>query len=185
MPSVEPAPTVPYAMVPSSENAGCRGTASAKETLEPILQNRSEFVHVTKKSSPSAIVGNVKQTPALKLSQGLGKSKIQTRPNMPLRRPNTLYPKSDYHQVGWNYSSQPGYEFQPPNFGSLGPYPPYPYMNQPNVIIEQLVKVREKNVFWSINKEVQERLLNLTSIRRIILDRYAVYQDLDEFNTIA
>ncbi|GJS40469.1 quinone oxidoreductase 1 [Tanacetum coccineum] len=28
-------------------------------------------------------------------------------------------------------------------------------------------------MFWSINKEVQESLLNLTSIRRIILDRYA------------
>ncbi|GJX35894.1 hypothetical protein Tco_0247451 [Tanacetum coccineum] len=39
-------------------------------------------------------------------------------------------------------------------------------------------------MFWSINKEVQESLLNLTSIRRIILDRYTVSQDLDEFKTI-
>ncbi|GKB90416.1 hypothetical protein Tco_0962688, partial [Tanacetum coccineum] len=52
-------------------------------------------------------------------------------------------------------------------------------------IIEQLVKVREKNVFWSINEGVQESLLNLTSIRRIILDTYAASQDLDEFKTIA
>ncbi|GJT91260.1 retrovirus-related pol polyprotein from transposon TNT 1-94 [Tanacetum coccineum] len=96
--SVEPEPTVPSAMDPSSENAGYYGTAPAKEILEPILQNRSEFVQVTKKTLPSATVGNVKQTPALKFGQGLGKSKIQTRPKMPLWRPNTLYPKSDYHQ---------------------------------------------------------------------------------------
>ncbi|GJW80542.1 hypothetical protein Tco_0144517 [Tanacetum coccineum] len=47
---------------------------------------------------------------------------------------------------------------------------------KPTVIIEQLVKVREMSVFWSKNEEVQESLLNLTSIRRIILDRYAVVQ---------
>ncbi|GKC06195.1 hypothetical protein Tco_0997805 [Tanacetum coccineum] len=106
MSSVEPAPMVPSAMKPSSENTGYHGTASAKEILELILQYRSEFVQVTKKTLPSATVGNVKQTPALKLCQRLGKSKIQTRPKTPLWRPNTLYPKSDYHQVGWNYSSQ-------------------------------------------------------------------------------
>ncbi|GJZ44573.1 hypothetical protein Tco_0591828 [Tanacetum coccineum] len=78
MPFVEPAPTIPSAMVPSSENAEYRVTISAKETLEPILQKRSEFVKVNKKTSPSAIVGNVKQTPALKLGQGLRKSNIQT-----------------------------------------------------------------------------------------------------------
>ncbi|GKD01969.1 hypothetical protein Tco_1172243 [Tanacetum coccineum] len=33
--------TVPSAMVPSSENAGYHVTVSAKETLEPIFQNRS------------------------------------------------------------------------------------------------------------------------------------------------
>ncbi|GJU02686.1 putative reverse transcriptase domain-containing protein [Tanacetum coccineum] len=53
------------------------------------------------------------------------------------------------------------------------------------IIIEQLVKDGEKNVFWSINEEVQESLLNLTSICRIILDTYAVSQDLDEFKTIS
>ncbi|GJY66430.1 zf-CCHC domain-containing protein [Tanacetum coccineum] len=46
VPSVEPAPTVPSTMVSSSENAWYRGTASAKEILELILQNRSEFVQV-------------------------------------------------------------------------------------------------------------------------------------------
>ncbi|GJU84988.1 hypothetical protein Tco_1292534 [Tanacetum coccineum] len=73
MSSVEPAPTVPSAMVPSSENVGYRGTTSAKEFLEPILQYRCEFVQVTKKTLPSATVGNVKQTSALKLGQDLEK----------------------------------------------------------------------------------------------------------------
>ncbi|GJZ24997.1 hypothetical protein Tco_0562456, partial [Tanacetum coccineum] len=43
MPSLESVPTVPSAMVLSSENVGYRGTVSAKEFLEPILRNRSEF----------------------------------------------------------------------------------------------------------------------------------------------
>ncbi|GJX39217.1 retrovirus-related pol polyprotein from transposon TNT 1-94 [Tanacetum coccineum] len=128
VPYEESAHTVPSAMVPSSENAGYHEAVSAKEAIELILQNRSEFVQVTKKTLPSVTIRNVKQTLALKLGQGLGKGKIQTRPKTPLRRPNTLYPKSDYHQVGWNSSSQQGYQFQPPNFGSWGPYPPYPYM---------------------------------------------------------
>ncbi|GJZ91992.1 hypothetical protein Tco_0664057 [Tanacetum coccineum] len=83
----------------ASAIGGYRAIDSANESLKPILQNRSEFVQVTKKTLPSATVGNVKQTPALKVGQGLGKSKIQTRPKMPLRRPNTLYSKSDYDQV--------------------------------------------------------------------------------------
>ncbi|GKA56263.1 zf-CCHC domain-containing protein [Tanacetum coccineum] len=62
------------------------GTISADDTSKPILKNRSEFVQVIKKTSPSATVGNVKQTPSLKLGQGIGKSKIQTRPKMPPRR---------------------------------------------------------------------------------------------------
>ncbi|GKF15876.1 hypothetical protein Tco_0057338, partial [Tanacetum coccineum] len=133
MPSVEPAHMVPFAKVMASENRGYRATDSADENLKLIFQNRSEFVQITKKTPPSATVGNVKQIPALKLGQGLEKSKIQTRPIISLRRPNTVYPKSDYHQVGWNYSTNQGYQFQPPNFGSWGPYPPFPYMNQPNV----------------------------------------------------
>ncbi|GJR42960.1 hypothetical protein Tco_1311063 [Tanacetum coccineum] len=84
VPSEEPAHTVPSAMVPPSKNAGYRGIVLAKEILEPILQNRNEFVQVTKKTLPSASVGNVKQTPTLKLGQRLGESKIQTRPKTPL-----------------------------------------------------------------------------------------------------
>ncbi|GKB31168.1 hypothetical protein Tco_0870569 [Tanacetum coccineum] len=34
-------------------------------------------------------------------------------------------------------------------------------------------------MFWSINEEVQESLMNLTSIRRIILERYAVSRCID------
>ncbi|GJT99695.1 reverse transcriptase domain-containing protein [Tanacetum coccineum] len=49
------------------------------------------------------------------------------------------------------------------------------------VIIEQLVKVREKNVFWSINEEVQQSLLNLTSIlarmEGITIDEYLTIKD--------
>ncbi|GJV03075.1 zf-CCHC domain-containing protein [Tanacetum coccineum] len=52
--SVEPAHTVPSAKVPGSENERYHRIASAKEILKPILQNRSEFVHVTKKTLPSA-----------------------------------------------------------------------------------------------------------------------------------
>ncbi|GJS83849.1 retrotransposon protein, putative, ty3-gypsy subclass [Tanacetum coccineum] len=99
MPSVESARMVPSEKVLTSAIEGYQAIDSANESLKPILQNRSEFVQVTKKTLPSAIVGNVKQTLALKVGQGLGKSKIQTRPKMPLRRPNTLYSKSDYDQV--------------------------------------------------------------------------------------
>ncbi|GJW62312.1 zf-CCHC domain-containing protein [Tanacetum coccineum] len=97
---VEPAHPVPFEKVPASTNGGYRATDLANEILKPILQNKSEYVQIIKKTSPSATIGNNKQTPALKLGQRLGKSKIQTRPKTPLRIPNTVYPKSDYHQVG-------------------------------------------------------------------------------------
>ncbi|GJW65131.1 zf-CCHC domain-containing protein, partial [Tanacetum coccineum] len=106
MPSVDLAHVVPFEKVSASANGGYRATVSANETLKPILKNKSEFVQITKKTSPSTTVGNTKQTLALKLGQGLGKSKIQTRPKTHLKRPNTIYPKRDYPQVGWNYSPQ-------------------------------------------------------------------------------
>nr|GEV15240.1 reverse transcriptase [Tanacetum cinerariifolium] len=56
MSSVELASTVPSTREPTSENGWYRVTASAKEILEPILQNRSEFVQVIKKASPIATV---------------------------------------------------------------------------------------------------------------------------------
>ncbi|GKC84507.1 hypothetical protein Tco_1140224 [Tanacetum coccineum] len=130
--SVDPAHPEPSARDPTSVNKGFRATVSAGEILKLILQNRNEFVQKTKKISPRTTVGNTKQPPALKPGQRLAKSKIQTRPKTPLRRPNTVFPKSNYHQVNWNYSPHQGYQFQLPNFRSWGPYPPLPYMNQPN-----------------------------------------------------
>ncbi|GJS29100.1 zf-CCHC domain-containing protein [Tanacetum coccineum] len=76
-----------------------RETVAADSNLKPILQNRTYFVQVTKKTSPSTTIGNTKQPPALKLWQGLAKSKIQTRLKTSLRRPNTVFPKSNYNQV--------------------------------------------------------------------------------------
>ncbi|GJR67735.1 retrovirus-related pol polyprotein from transposon TNT 1-94 [Tanacetum coccineum] len=51
---------------------------------------------------------------------------------MPHRNSNTLYPKSNYHQVGWNYGTQQEYQFQPTMFNQWGSCPPYPYMSLPN-----------------------------------------------------
>ncbi|GJQ90672.1 zf-CCHC domain-containing protein [Tanacetum coccineum] len=99
MPFVDLAHPEPFERVPTSVSGGYRVTISASDTLKPIFQNRSEFVQITKKTSPSTTIGNTKQPPALKLGQGVGKSKIQTRPKTPLRRTNIVYPKSDYHQV--------------------------------------------------------------------------------------
>ncbi|GJS40209.1 retrovirus-related pol polyprotein from transposon TNT 1-94 [Tanacetum coccineum] len=99
MPSMDLAHPVPSEKAPASVSRGYRATVSASDTLKPKFQNRSEFVQITKKTSPSTTVGNTKQPSALKLGQGVGKSNIQTRPKMPLRRPNIVYPKSDYHQV--------------------------------------------------------------------------------------
>nr|GEX24270.1 UBN2 domain-containing protein [Tanacetum cinerariifolium] len=83
MPSVEPAHTVPPAMVPTRESRGYRATDSADEVLKLILKNRSEFVQITKKTPPSATVGNVKQTPTLKFGQGHEKAKSQHDPKHP------------------------------------------------------------------------------------------------------
>ncbi|GJS76403.1 hypothetical protein Tco_0726284 [Tanacetum coccineum] len=145
--TVDPAQPEPSEREPASTDEGYRATVSAGRILKPILQNRNEFVQITKKMSPSATIGNTKQPPALKLGQGLEKSKIQTRPKMPLRRPNTVFPKSNYHQVNWNYSPHQGYQFQPLNFGSWGPYPPYPYMNQPNGMYNANGPMR----YWGLN----------------------------------
>ncbi|GJV38495.1 zf-CCHC domain-containing protein [Tanacetum coccineum] len=100
VPFVDPAHPVLFEKVSASVKGGYRATVSVNDTLKPILKNRSEFSQITKKTSLSTIVGNTKQPPTLKLGQGVEKSKIQTRPKSPLRRPNTVYPKSDYQQVG-------------------------------------------------------------------------------------
>ncbi|GJY23601.1 zf-CCHC domain-containing protein [Tanacetum coccineum] len=58
---------------PTSVSEGIRATVTAGINLKPVLQNRTNFVQITKKTSPSTTVGNTKQPPALKLSQGLAK----------------------------------------------------------------------------------------------------------------
>ncbi|GKA59059.1 hypothetical protein Tco_0758372 [Tanacetum coccineum] len=103
---------------PASVSEGIRASVIADTKLKPFMQSRTNFVQITKKTSPSATVGNIKQPPALKLGQGLAKGKIQTRPKIPLRRLNTVYPKSNYNQVNWKYHPHYGYQFQPPNFAS-------------------------------------------------------------------
>ncbi|GKA04240.1 zf-CCHC domain-containing protein [Tanacetum coccineum] len=134
MPSVEPASPVPSAREsastdepnrPSAENTG-----NAKNLGTNILK-KNDSVLMTRKSALN-ISKNVKQPPILKLGQGLGKGKIQTHSKTPHRNSNTLYPKSNYHQVGRNYGTQQEYHFQPTMFNQWGPCPPYPYMSQPN-----------------------------------------------------
>ncbi|GKB59026.1 hypothetical protein Tco_0915212, partial [Tanacetum coccineum] len=49
---------------------GIRAAVAAGTKLKPLLQNRTDFVQITKKNSPSDTVGNTKQPPALKLRQG-------------------------------------------------------------------------------------------------------------------
>ncbi|GJW74250.1 hypothetical protein Tco_0133620, partial [Tanacetum coccineum] len=129
--TVEPASLVPSPREPTSSIEQNWPSAEKYEILETNILKRNSSVQITRKPSSNTPVRNVKQTLILKLSQGLGKSKIQTPPKTPHRRTNTIYLKSDYHQVGWDCSQQ-GYQFQPPYFGLWGSCPPYPYMNQPN-----------------------------------------------------
>ncbi|GJS50494.1 reverse transcriptase domain-containing protein [Tanacetum coccineum] len=76
---VEPAEPVPSAREPASAAVGNRGSVEDCATL-----------------------GDTKLPPALKLGKGLGKSKNQTPPKAPFRRPNPMYPKSDYLRIDEN-----------------------------------------------------------------------------------
>ncbi|GJT26001.1 retrovirus-related pol polyprotein from transposon TNT 1-94 [Tanacetum coccineum] len=107
MPTVEPASPVPSAREPASsveqnwlfaENAG---------KLESNVLKKNDSVQITRKSLSNSSIKIVKQPPILKLSQGLGKSKIQTLPKSPHRKTNSLYPKSDYHQVRLMFKLEP------------------------------------------------------------------------------
>ncbi|GJZ80479.1 zf-CCHC domain-containing protein [Tanacetum coccineum] len=62
----------------ASVSKGIRETIVAYTKLKPYMQSRTNFVQITKKTSPNATLGNTKQPPALKLGQGLAKGKIQT-----------------------------------------------------------------------------------------------------------
>ncbi|GJS98828.1 retrovirus-related pol polyprotein from transposon TNT 1-94 [Tanacetum coccineum] len=134
MPSVEPALPVPLTTEPACSDEQHRASVDSAENGKMIQSNiikKYDSILITKKS----ILGtpkNSKQPPILKLGQGHEKSRIQTPYKTTHRRPSTLYPKSDYHQVGWNYETQLEQLFQPPMYNQWSPYPPFPYMGQPN-----------------------------------------------------
>ncbi|GJV58263.1 hypothetical protein Tco_1459268 [Tanacetum coccineum] len=108
MPSVEPALPVPSVTEPTSSNEpnwlSIEITGKEKIIRNNILK-KNDYVLITRKPVLK-ISKNVKQPPILKLRQGLGKGKIQTHPKPLHRKSNTLYPKSNYHQLGWNYGKQ-------------------------------------------------------------------------------
>ncbi|GKC16642.1 hypothetical protein Tco_1013424 [Tanacetum coccineum] len=134
IPSIESALSVPSAREPASSNKQNRLSTTKMENAKNLGNNivkKNKFVSITRKSSFN-ISKSVKQPLILKLGQGLGKSKIQTHPRMPHRNSNTLYPKSNCHQVGWDYRTLQEYQFQSPMFNQWGLCPPFPHMGQPN-----------------------------------------------------
>ncbi|GJV86609.1 zf-CCHC domain-containing protein [Tanacetum coccineum] len=75
--------------------------AAKNVTEDPahLYLSERDLASVSKGIRTTLAVGNTKQPSALKLGQGLVKSKIKTRPKTPRRRPNTVFPKSNYNQV--------------------------------------------------------------------------------------
>ncbi|GJR86938.1 hypothetical protein Tco_0210949 [Tanacetum coccineum] len=139
--SVEPATPVPSAIEPACSDKQNWLSAADTENVEKAkilgsnIVKKNDSILITRKPTLSLPKSN-KQPPILKLGQGHGKSRIQTPYKMAHRRPNVLYPKSNYHQVSWNYGTQQEQQFQPPIYNQWGPYPPFPYMGQPNVNLE-------------------------------------------------
>ncbi|GJY65124.1 zf-CCHC domain-containing protein [Tanacetum coccineum] len=139
--SVEPATPVPSATEPACSDEQNRLSAADTENAEKAknlgsnIVKKNDSVLITRKPTLSLPKSN-KQPPILKLGQGHGKSRIQTPHKTAHGRPNVLYPKSNYHQVSWNYGTQQEQQFQPPMYNQWGPYPPFPYMGQPNVNLE-------------------------------------------------
>ncbi|GJV94713.1 hypothetical protein Tco_1546290 [Tanacetum coccineum] len=105
MPSVELASPVPSAREPACSDELNRlfaeNTGNGKFLGNNIFK-KNDSVLITRKPILN-ISKNFKQPPILKLGQALGKGKIQTHPKPLHRKSNTLYPKRNYHQVGWNY----------------------------------------------------------------------------------
>ncbi|GKC79591.1 hypothetical protein Tco_1130365 [Tanacetum coccineum] len=98
MPSVEPASPVPSVREPASSDEPNRLSA---ENMEKNLGN-----NILKKNGTVLITRN----PGLNISKNVKQPPILK----PLhRKSNTLYPKSNYHQVGWNYRTQQEYQYQP------------------------------------------------------------------------
>nr|GEY29391.1 hypothetical protein [Tanacetum cinerariifolium] len=63
----------PFERNPASVSKGIRATVVADTKLKPSMQSRTNFVQITKKTSPTVAVGNTKQPPNFKLGQGLTK----------------------------------------------------------------------------------------------------------------
>ena len=97
------------------------------ENNESSIVKQTDTVLITKKS----ILGAPKKIPPT-LKQGLGhsRSKLQTTHKTTHRKPTGLYPKSNYHQMGWNYGTHDNQNLQPPIFNQWGPFPSFPYMGQ-------------------------------------------------------
>ncbi|GJU45711.1 hypothetical protein Tco_1202977, partial [Tanacetum coccineum] len=136
--SVEPATPVPSAREPACSDEQNRLSAAKTENAEKAkilgsnIVKKNDSVLITRKPTLSLPKSN-KQPPILKLGQGHGKSRIQTPHKTAHGRPNVLYPKSNYHQVSWNYGIQQEQQFQPPMYNQWGPYPPFQYMGKLNV----------------------------------------------------
>ncbi|GKE98647.1 hypothetical protein Tco_0021998, partial [Tanacetum coccineum] len=71
--TVELTVLVPSARELDISNEGHRPSAEESEILESNVLKRNSSVQITRKPSSNTHVRNVKQTPILKLSQGLGK----------------------------------------------------------------------------------------------------------------
>ncbi|GKB57770.1 zf-CCHC domain-containing protein [Tanacetum coccineum] len=130
---VEPATPAPSATEPACSDEqnwlSAAKTENAKKAkiLGSNIVKKNDSVLITRKPALSLPKSN-KQPPILKLGQGHGKNRIQTLHKTAHERPNVLYPKSNYHQVGWNYGTQQEQQFQPPMYNQWGPFPPFPYM---------------------------------------------------------
>ncbi|GKB80384.1 zf-CCHC domain-containing protein [Tanacetum coccineum] len=114
--SVEPALPVPSATEPACSGEKNRLSTVKRENAEKakILGSntvkKNDSVLITRKPTLSLPKSN-KQPPILKLGQGHGKSRIQMPYKTAHGRHNVLYPKSNYHQVSWNYGTQQEQQF--------------------------------------------------------------------------
>ncbi|GJT18034.1 putative ribonuclease H-like domain-containing protein [Tanacetum coccineum] len=76
--TIESAVLVPSTREPASSNVGNRHSAEDSEILESNIVKRNSSVQITKKPLSNTSVRNVKQTPILKLGQGLRKGPVTT-----------------------------------------------------------------------------------------------------------
>ncbi|GJS26493.1 zf-CCHC domain-containing protein [Tanacetum coccineum] len=139
--SVELAMPVPSATEPACSVEQNRLSVAKIENAEKAkilgsnIVKKNNSVLMPRKPTLSLPKSN-KQPPILKLGQGHRKSRIQTPHKTAYGTLNVLYPKSNYHQVSWNYGTQQEQQFQPPMYNQWGPYPPFPYM------VNQMVRLK-------------------------------------------